>query len=136
MVPVLNNDLVIFDQSIALISPGLSMGGRAVMIKEAAVIAFLCRVFQESWERGTVLADSRKSQNEAKILANAIKGTVLRMLIQGFRDETIARRMDISVRTCRRHIAEMMEQVGAKSRFQAGDLVAGHQLLDAQDVTS
>lgn len=37
-------------------------------------------------------------------------------------DRVIASRLDISVRTCRRHIAVVFEKLGAESRFQAGAL--------------
>lgn len=38
------------------------------------------------------------------------------------KDEMIARRLGMSLRTCRKHIAESMETLGASSRFQAGYL--------------
>jgi len=49
-------------------------------------------------------------------------------MAEGEKDEAISRRLSISVRTCRRHIADYMLQVGASSRFQAGVIAAraGH----------
>jgi DNA-binding NarL/FixJ family response regulator len=49
-------------------------------------------------------------------------------MAEGEKDEAISRRLSISVRTCRRHIADYMAQVGATSRFQAGVIAAraGH----------
>lgn len=46
--------------------------------------------------------------------------TVLYLLCEGEKDEAIARQLAVSVRTCRRYIAEFMAQVGARNRFQAG----------------
>ncbi|MFJ3673602.1 helix-turn-helix domain-containing protein [Streptomyces sp. NPDC090106] len=58
---------------------------------------------------------------------------ILRMLAQGEKDEAIARRLGISVRTCRRRIAEILDEVGAGSRFQAGFLAARRHDLRASD---
>ncbi|MFF7632975.1 helix-turn-helix transcriptional regulator [Kitasatospora sp. NPDC008050] len=49
-----------------------------------------------------------------------LKQRIVRMLAEGAKDETVARRLGISLRTCRRHIAEILHQLGASSRFQAG----------------
>lgn len=45
---------------------------------------------------------------------------ILQLLAGGAKDETIARMLGMSVRTCRRHIAEIMAKLDAVSRFQAG----------------
>lgn len=45
---------------------------------------------------------------------------VLMLLAQGFKDEAIASQLNMSLRTVRRRIAELMESLGADSRFQAG----------------
>ena len=55
---------------------------------------------------------------------DATRQAILGLLADGEKDEAIARRLSISVRTCRRHIAEYMAQVGATSRFQAGVIAA------------
>jgi len=51
---------------------------------------------------------------------------ILRLLASGQTDEVVARRLDVSVRTGRRITAELMERLGARSRFQAGYLAAVH----------
>jgi DNA-binding NarL/FixJ family response regulator len=45
---------------------------------------------------------------------------VVRLLASGLTDEAIARKLGLSDRTVRRIVAELMQQVGAESRFQAG----------------
>jgi DNA-binding NarL/FixJ family response regulator len=47
----------------------------------------------------------------------------------GAKDELIARRLGISLRTCRRYIADLTKDLGAQSRFQAGVLAAQRGLL-------
>lgn len=46
--------------------------------------------------------------------------TILRTLSAGQKDETAARQLGLSVRTYRRRVAELMDLLGASSRFQAG----------------
>ncbi|MFF8729062.1 hypothetical protein ACF073_21570 [Streptomyces sp. NPDC015171] len=41
----------------------------------------------------------------------------------------IARRLGVSLRTCRKHIADLFQELGADSRFQAGYLTAARALL-------
>ncbi|MYV72152.1 hypothetical protein GT043_40825 [Streptomyces sp. SID2131] len=45
---------------------------------------------------------------------------MLRLLAQGYTDEAAARRLGISLRSERRLISELMEKLGAQSRFQLG----------------
>ena len=45
---------------------------------------------------------------------------LLDQLAAGAKDEQIARLLGISLRTVRRRIAELLDEVGAASRFQAG----------------
>jgi DNA-binding NarL/FixJ family response regulator len=43
-------------------------------------------------------------------------------LTMGLTDEVLAARLGVSLRTCRRHVANVFELLGAESRFQAGVL--------------
>lgn len=49
---------------------------------------------------------------------------VLRQLTLGTKDETAAREMGLALRTYRRMVARLMDQLDARSRFQAGYLAA------------
>lgn len=54
------------------------------------------------------------------IVRHGLQRQILQLLAEGAKDETIARVLGISVRTCRRHVAEIMSSLDAVSRFQAG----------------
>ena len=45
---------------------------------------------------------------------------VLRQLARGAKDESAARDMGMALRTYRRTVARLMDQLNARSRFQAG----------------
>ena len=49
-----------------------------------------------------------------------LQQAIARLMAQGLTDEVVARRLGMSVRTCRRHIAAMLQNLDAVSRFQAG----------------
>jgi DNA-binding CsgD family transcriptional regulator len=60
-----------------------------------------------------------------------LKRRLVELLTTGAKDERIARLLGISLRTCRRHIAEIMSDLGADSRFQAGANAARVGLIGA-----
>jgi DNA-binding CsgD family transcriptional regulator len=77
------------------------------------------REYAESlWEQGRPwsLDDARR--------LNTRQRDVVELLGEGLDDEAIARRLDISVRTVRRHVAELMREHGVRSRFQLGAALA------------
>ncbi|WP_445396905.1 hypothetical protein ACSMX9_24200 [Streptomyces sp. LE64] len=54
---------------------------------------------------------------------------VLDLMSKGFTDDAAAKATGMSVRTYRRHVATLMNELGARSRFQAGVLAARTGLL-------
>jgi DNA-binding NarL/FixJ family response regulator len=83
--------------------------------------------FEQLWAEAVPLDDIVTKQSDNTEI-DQTRGAILRLLADGEKDEAISRRLSISVRTCRRHIAEYMTEVGATSRFQAGVIAAraGH----------
>lgn len=49
---------------------------------------------------------------------------MLTLLVGGLKDEAIARQLGWSVRTMRRRISRLHEELGAANRFQAGVIAA------------
>lgn len=58
--------------------------------------------------------------SENRIVASDVTAAIAGLLAKGLKDEAVARRLGISLRTCRKHIAQLMDDLGAGSRFQAG----------------
>jgi DNA-binding CsgD family transcriptional regulator len=110
--------IMIFDRNLALIGRQLHPEDRgALVVRDFNLIQVFINLFHVAWE----LADPYVldgQENGASDL-NGIQHSILNAMAAGYSDEVIARRLDISVRTCRRHIAWMLEQLGAESRFQA-----------------
>ncbi|MFG2489123.1 response regulator transcription factor [Streptomyces virginiae] len=83
-------------------------------------------VFERDWAQATPYATGPQA---AHGVSQTMKQTILVMLAKGLKDDTIARRLGISLRTCRRHVSELLETLGAHSRFEAGVIAERQGLL-------
>jgi DNA-binding NarL/FixJ family response regulator len=63
-------------------------------------------------------------------VAGDLQQTIAAMMARGFTDEVLARKLGMSLRTCRRHIAALMQDLDAVSRFQAGVRASRASLVD------
>jgi predicted DNA-binding transcriptional regulator len=116
--------MLVFDRRIAFLLPDLdSTTDGVVIVRDPSVVAFVCSIFDHQWSHGRKF-EGRVSGAERQAISSDLKRDILRLMMEGLRDDSIARRMGISVRACRRHIAEIMDNLGAESRFQAGYLTA------------
>lgn len=85
-----------------------------VMVRERAIVEAAAQWFELLWERGAVPASGgRESRRD-------LRRFLLQQLADGAHDEQIARNLGISLRTVRRRVADLMAELGADSRFQAG----------------
>jgi len=114
--------LVLFDRTRMAFIPMADDEDGAVCISEPSVVAYLRKVFEMLWMRATPVTGAAAA--DPGQVAKELDGTILRLLAAGLKDEAIARRVGMSLRTTRRHIADIMNQLGAESRFQAGVLAA------------
>ncbi|MFD3589803.1 LuxR C-terminal-related transcriptional regulator [Streptomyces sp. NPDC058683] len=117
--------LIIFDRKLAFL-PEKSGSWGAVVIREPTIVGYLYDIFEQTWVRATPFSDA--AQDGLERVAKEIHHTIVDLLAAGLKDESIARRLGMSLRTARRHIADIMESLGADSRFQAGVLAAKAQL--------
>ena len=122
--------LIIFDREVAVI-PARSDRQIALLVHEPAVVEFLAGVFERYWSLATPFAD-RNRASEVKTLLSDVRMTIIKLLAEGETDGAIARRMGVSVRTCRAHISKIYEEFGARSRCQLGVLIASSGILDAE----
>ncbi|GAA2484779.1 MULTISPECIES: helix-turn-helix domain-containing protein [Actinomycetes] len=109
--------LIVFDRELAFI-PVQDGSWGAIVIREPSTVSYLCEIFEQTWDRATPFADAATQGLEE--VSREIHTTIVRLLAAGHKDEAIARRLGMSLRTARRHIADIMEELGAASRFQAG----------------
>lgn len=109
--------IMIFDGKVAVVPRGRCADDRAgLVIRDPHLIHVFVRMFDFAWELGEPFLAAVPQAGQL----SSLQRSILRALASGQSDEVIARRLGISVRTCRRHIAKMLEDLGAESRFQAG----------------
>lgn len=98
--------------------------GSKILIHAPAMIAILRELFERYWERAVPITRVAGAKS-----GGDIRERLLELLMMGAKDETIARALGVSLRTVRRRIAELMDEVGATTRFQAGMEAARRGLL-------
>jgi DNA-binding CsgD family transcriptional regulator/sugar-specific transcriptional regulator TrmB len=109
--------VIAFDRNVAFLPlQDDSLG--AVVVREPNTVGYLCDIFEQAWEVAEPFVDAASEGLEQ--VSKEVHETLIRMLAAGLKDETIARRLGMSLRTARRHIAEIMQELNATSRFQAG----------------
>jgi DNA-binding NarL/FixJ family response regulator len=120
---------LVIDRQVALLPIPTDEIGRhgLAVVRERNVIAWVVATFEQLWAEASPLEDVIDHEHDDTEL-DQTRAAILRLMAEGEKDEAISRRLSISVRTCRRHIADYMAQVGASSRFQAGVIAAraGH----------
>lgn len=102
----------------------------AIVVREPSIIDYLCSAFEQAWNQG---APYQTGPTAARGAVTEMKAAILTLMGNGLKDEVIAKRMGLSVRACRGHIAGLLDQLGAHSRFQAGVIASRTGVLDPKD---
>lgn len=95
-----------------------SAHGRLLVIRQRSLVEIVTMLFEHLWERALNVPGF-----EGQVLSAERVGArrlLLDQLARGAKDEQIARAVGLSLRTVRRRVAEIMEELGVDSRFQAG----------------
>ncbi|GHJ26044.1 hypothetical protein TPA0910_04770 [Streptomyces hygroscopicus subsp. sporocinereus] len=98
----------------SVLTTGLRPGSTYVVVQDARVRPAFSALAQLLWQRAEVPPDQRKD------VPSEAERQMLRMLMQGLTDSAVARQLGMSDRTVRRAVAQLMERLGAQSRFEAG----------------
>ncbi len=114
--------MIVFDQHTAILPLRDDPLG-ALVVQEPNLVGFAAATFERAWTMALPFP-SRYDRDQVVAISTDIKMAVIRMLAQGLEDKVIARRMGISLRTCQRHISEIMERLGARSRVHLGFLIS------------
>ncbi|MEU3312971.1 helix-turn-helix transcriptional regulator [Streptomyces sp. NPDC006662] len=126
--------LIIFDRSVAYL-PARGDRRNAVEVRQPALVAFLVDIYERAWDRATPLVAAASAKENPSVIPG-VRRSIAQLLVAGYVDEAIARRLGMSVRTCRAHIAKIAEQLGSTNRAQLGYLLGASGFLDEPDVTA
>ncbi|MCX5411619.1 helix-turn-helix transcriptional regulator [Streptomyces sp. NBC_00059] len=121
--------LIIFDRALAYI-PATPERNIALEIRHPALVRYLVQVYEVLWAQATPFTEQlRTTAPGAQV--TAVQQSVARLLSEGHVDDVVARKLGISVRTCRSHIAKLMQALGATSRTHLGALIVQSGIVDA-----
>jgi DNA-binding CsgD family transcriptional regulator len=84
------------------------------------VIAATVGLFERIWQAAVPLTPSDLTAHEDPSVLTGRERELLALLCAGSTDESAAVRLGISVRTVGRMVADIMNRLGARSRFEAG----------------
>lgn len=114
--------MAIFGDEYALVaSPQGPPGGDLILVRAPALIAISRLLFDLAWTTAIPLEDPEQP-------GSSDHRRLLELLALGVKDEAIARHFDVSLRTVRRRVADLLAELGVETRFQAG-LEAGRRGL-------
>ncbi|MFJ6510256.1 LuxR C-terminal-related transcriptional regulator [Streptomyces sp. NPDC091406] len=125
--------LIIFDRTVAYV-PATPDRTVALEIRHPALVRYLVQVYEVLWAQATPYKQQLPTTGpDAPV--TAVQLSIARLLVEGHVDDVVARKMGISVRTCRAHIAKLTQTLGATSRTHLGALLvrSGMTETDAPD---
>lgn len=127
--PTLPMRLLIIDTTAAIVAnlPGQT-GPAALMFHSQPVVLAMRALFEAYWEHATPFHQHPSPDDDPQGLTPQER-KLLQLLATGLTDEAVARALGIGVRTERRIMAELMERLGASSRFEAGVQAARRQWI-------
>jgi DNA-binding CsgD family transcriptional regulator/sugar-specific transcriptional regulator TrmB len=111
--------MLIFDRRVAVvpIDPANTKLG-VLCTRDDAIVAALTAIYERTWETAIPLGAAHEARDGGGL--SATDRELLRLLGVGLTDEAAANRLGVSARTVRRQVAALMEELGARSRFEAG----------------
>jgi len=117
--------LAIFDQTTAMLPlSGDHVVDSALAVHGGALVEALAQMFWLLWEQALPIPSPDESSHDAKLLT---------LLAGGLKDEAVARQLNMSSRTVSRRVANLMDGLGARTRFQAGVYAEREGLTAADD---
>ena len=119
VLPALPTRMFIADDAMALLpmrSHGDHSSTGALLVHPSGLLDLVIAIFEEYWKSATRLL----IDEEALRTRDGVDLDLLKLLLLGLTDATVAGQLGISVRTVQRRIAEMMEMAGVTTRIQLG----------------
>ncbi|WP_018349409.1 LuxR C-terminal-related transcriptional regulator [Longispora albida] len=112
-----NRTVVLHDRTRAFVQLDPSDGrAGALLIRNPGIVSTLADLFDQAWLHSADLETALAAPPQPADLH-------LLTVLQGApKDEVAARQLGVSVRTFRRHVAELMQRLGAENRFQLAAL--------------
>lgn len=108
---------IVFDRSLVVLFGVEDAEANVARVHNQGIAQFFLDLFNHLWEMATPLEGIDFGYAG---VADDLQQSIAALMAKGYTDEVVARKLGMSVRSCRRHIATMMRDLDATSRFQAG----------------
>jgi DNA-binding CsgD family transcriptional regulator/sugar-specific transcriptional regulator TrmB len=110
--------MVVVDRHAALVplDPADTRKG-ALYVTGSGIVASMVALFEHVWSIATPLGAAADPDRQG---LSGQERALLQLLAEGLTDEAAAARLGFSQRTARRMMADLMERLSARSRFEAG----------------
>ncbi|WP_433528316.1 TrmB family transcriptional regulator [Micromonospora sp. CA-263727] len=104
----------VVDRSTALIMLDReSPNERGLLVRASPLLDALALLHEISWSRAVPMAGRHESLTGPEL-------KVMTLMAAGFKDEAMARHLDVTTRTVRRRVQAVLTALNARSRFEAG----------------
>jgi DNA-binding NarL/FixJ family response regulator len=108
--------LLIADAATALVPLDDSGSAGVVLVRSPTVVGALTELFDTVWDRATPYPAGRAQPAGL----TPYQRQVVALLAANLKDEEIASRTHVSIRTVRRNVAAVLDHLGVTTRFAAG----------------
>ncbi len=126
--PDLPFKLILADHSLALIPLNLQQSDSPLLlVRSPALLDALRALFEMIWEKASPISFTRKGvleRGDPDSQVTEETADLISMMAAGLNDKNIAHEFGISRRTHQRHVTELMQILGTRTRFQAGWVAA------------
>jgi DNA-binding NarL/FixJ family response regulator len=103
----------------------------ALVVRASALLDALVNMFFLLWEQAVPVVS-----NVTGPTLDDTDQRLLTMLASGMQDDAIARQLEISARTVGRRVSNLMQQLGVRTRFQAGVYAMRNSLIPSDTESS
>ncbi|MFJ4966818.1 helix-turn-helix transcriptional regulator [Streptomyces sp. NPDC088729] len=116
----LSERILVYDRRTALVPVDPSDTSRGALVtQQAGLVSNILALFEKIWTESTDLSALIDTHPASTDVLSEMEQRVLEEMCRVAKDETGARNLDISVRTYRRHVADVLRILGAASRPHA-----------------
>ncbi|MCA1270212.1 helix-turn-helix transcriptional regulator [Streptomyces sp. 7G] len=116
----LSERILVYDRRTALVPVDPSDTSRGALVtQQAGLVSNILALFEKIWAESTDLSTLIDTHSSPSDVLSEMEQRVMEEMCRVAKDETGARNLDISVRTYRRHVADVLRILGATSRPHA-----------------
>ncbi|MGW2609417.1 LuxR C-terminal-related transcriptional regulator [Streptomyces mirabilis] len=124
--------MIICDRKIAFIPVSEERAVAALRVTHPGLVRFLAQFFENAWDRAVPFVPWAAPARSPEITSD-IQRAILRAIVSGETDDSIARRLGMSRRSVAEHVRKVSLQLASGSRAQLGYLLATSSILHPQE---